>query len=70
MWASPSPCCILLVHLQPQLDHRASMLLMTDLMLLYGSVQKKPHLLLPWLVTNTLATMGLLVYMLLYMAIK
>ena len=46
------------------------MLLMTDLMLLYGSVRKKPHLLLPWLVTNTLATMGLLVYMLLYMAIK
>lgn len=40
----------------------ATMLLMTNLMLLYGSVQKKPHLLLPWLVTNTLATLGLLVY--------
>jgi len=40
----------------------ASMLLMSNLMLLYGSVQKKPHLLLPWLVTTSLATVVLLVY--------
>jgi len=37
-------------------------LLMTNLMLLYGSVKCKPHLLLPWLVTNSLATLALLVY--------
>ena len=38
------------------------MLLMSNLMLLYGSVQKKPHLLLPWVVTTSLATVVLLVY--------
>ena len=38
------------------------MLLMSNMMLLYGSVQKKPHLLLPWLVTNSLATLAMIVY--------
>jgi len=37
----------------------AIMLLMTNVLLLYGSVQKKPHLLLPWLVTNSLVTLAL-----------
>jgi len=40
----------------------SSLLLMTNILLLYGSVQSKPHLLLPWLVSTSLATMSLLVY--------
>jgi len=40
----------------------ACMLLMSNMLLLYGSVQKKPHLLLPWLVTNSVATLALIVY--------
>ena len=40
----------------------ATMLLMTNILLLYGSVQKKSHLLLPWLVTNSLATLALVIY--------
>jgi len=40
----------------------ACLLLMTNLLLMYGSVKSKPHLLLPWLVTTSLATMALLVY--------
>eukprot|EP00092_Neocalanus_flemingeri_P027757 GFUD01030129.1.p1 GENE.GFUD01030129.1~~GFUD01030129.1.p1 ORF type:complete len:288 (+),score=98.42 GFUD01030129.1:404-1267(+) len=38
------------------------LLLMANLLLLYGSVKSKPHLLLPWLVTTSLSTMALLVY--------
>jgi len=39
----------------------AIMLLMTNVLLLYGSVQKKAHLLLPWLVTNSLVTLALVI---------
>jgi len=38
------------------------LLLLTNILLLYGSVKSKPHLLLPWLVSTSLATMSLLVY--------
>ena len=36
------------------------MLLLTNLMLLYGSHRRKPNLLLPWMVTNSLATIALI----------